>query len=153
MRVCIGGTFSILHSGHKRLLDKAFESAGKTGSVFIGLTSEKLIKKKKKVKPFEERKKFLVQYLSKRGFIDRTIIKPITDKYGPSIDEEFDAIVVSPESIKTAEEINQKRIKIGKHPLKIIQIPFLLANDGFPISSSRIKNKEIDARGKILQKD
>ena len=153
MRVCIGGTFSILHNGHKVLIDKAFETAGKTGSVFIGLTSGDVINKKKNVKSLEERKKNLKQYLSKRGFLDRAIIKPILDKYGPSIDDEFDAIVISPETKKTAEDINHKRLMKGKKPLKIIEIPFLLADDGFPISSSRIQNKEIDVNGKNLKKD
>jgi len=153
MKVCVGGTFNILHSGHKLLINKAFETAGTEGSVFIGLTSRELTKKKRNVKSLEERKKTLERYLSKRGFLDRAVIKPITDKYGPSIDEEFDTIIVSPGTIKTAEEINYKRRKKGKKPLKIIQIPFVLAEDGVPISSSRIKNKEIDANGKILKRD
>ena len=153
MKVCIGGTFNILHSGHKLLIDKAFETAGTKDSVFIGVTSKDLTGKKKNVKSLKERKKALEQYLSKKGFLNRAIIKPIKDKYGPSIDEEFDAIVISPETIKTAEEINHKRSKKGKKPLKIVQIPFLLANDGIPISSSRINNKEIDTNGRILKKD
>ena len=153
MRVCIGGTFNILHSGHKLLIVKAFDLAGKTGSVFIGLTSGELINNKKNVKSLEERKKNLKQYLSKKGFLDRAIIKPITDKYGPSIDEEFDAIVISPETKKTAEDINYQRILREKKPLIIIEIPFILADNGLPISSSRIKNKEIDANGRILKKD
>ena len=153
MKVCVGGTFNILHSGHKLLINKAFETAGTEGSVFIGLTSRELTKNKRNVKSLEERKKTLERYLSKRGFLDRAVIKPITDKYGPSIDEEFDTIIVSPGTIKTAEEINYKRRKKGKKPLKIIQIPFVLAEDGVPISSSRIKNKEIDANGKILKRD
>jgi pantetheine-phosphate adenylyltransferase len=150
MKVCIGGTFNILHSGHKQLIKKAFETAGIKGSVFIGLTSKNFTKNKKNVKPLEQRKKALEQYLSEEGFLNRTIIKPITDKYGPSIDEEFDAIVVSPETIKTAEEINYKRRKKEKKVLKIIQISFVLAKDGMPISSSRINNKEIDENGNIL---
>ena len=153
MKVCIGGTFNILHSGHKLLINKAFETAGTKGSVFIGLASGNLIKNKKEVEPLEKRKKTLEDYLSKKGFLNCAIIKPITDKYGPSIDEEFDAIIVSPETIKTAEEINYKRRKKGKKPLKIIQIPFVSAKDGSIISSSRINNKEIDANGNVLERD
>ena len=153
MRVCIGGTFNILHSGHKLLINKAFDAAGINGEVFIGVTSGILTKNKNDVKSLNERVKTLEKYLNEKGLLDRAIIKPITDKYGPSIDDEFDAIVVSPETKKTAEEINHKRIEKRKKPLKIIQIPFLLANNGKPISSSRIKNKEIDANGKILKKD
>ena len=139
MRVCIGGTFDILHKGHKNLISKAFQIAGKQGSVFIGVTTGEINKRKKDVNSLELRKKSIEQYLSRKGFIDRAIIRPIKDKYGPSVEEEFDAIVVSPETVKTAEEINKIRKEKGMMPVKITQIPFVLANDGFPISSSRIK--------------
>jgi pantetheine-phosphate adenylyltransferase len=150
MKVCIGGTFNVLHKGHRSIIDKAFEVAGKNGSVFIGLATGKLVERKIITKPLESRKKALEEYLTKKGFINRSTIKSIEDKYGPSIDEDFDAIVVSPETIKTAEEINNKRIQKGKKPLKIIQVPFVLAKDGKPISSTRIINKEIDEKGDIL---
>jgi len=141
MRVCIGGTFDTLHKGHELLIDKAFQTAGKQGSVFIGITTGEIPKTKGNIKSFEERKKTIEQYLLKK------------DKYGPSIRDEFDAIVISPETKPTAEEINDKRRQNMKKPLKIVQIPFVLANDGAPISSSRIKKKEIDENGRILKID
>jgi len=150
MKVCIGGTFNPLHKGHKLLIDKAFEIAGKQGSVFIGITTGEIIKGKQDVKPFEERKKIIEQYLCERGFIERAVVKPIIDKYGPSMEGEFDTIVISPETLKTAEEINEKRKKMGRKPLEIIQIPFVLAKDGHPISSSRIRKREINENGQIL---
>ena len=153
MKVCIGGKFNILHSGHKQLINKAFETAGTKGSVFIGITSTDLTKNKKNVKQLEERKKVLEQYLSEKGFLNRTIIKPIVDKYGPSIDEDFDAIVISPETEKIAIEINHERKLKGKKPLKIYKIPFVLAEDGKPISSTRINKKEIDENGNLLNRD
>jgi len=153
MKICIGGTFDLLHKGHKKLIDKAFEKAGKNGFVFIGLTTNKMTKNKKFVKPIEERLKKLKDYLSEKCFIDRSLIKQIVDKYGPSIEGDFDAIVVSPETFKTAEEINLKRIKNGKKPLKIIKISFVLADDGKPISSTRIFKGEIDKNGHILKHD
>ena len=64
--------------------------------------------------------------------------------------DDYDVIVVSPETFSTAEEINSKRIKLGHKPLEIIKIPFVLAEDGKPISSSRIYSKEIDIEGNIL---
>jgi pantetheine-phosphate adenylyltransferase len=153
MKVCIGGTFNPLHKGHKILIDKAFEITGKQGSVFIGITTGEIIKGKQGIKPFEERKKAVEQYLYEKGFIERAIVKPITDKYGPSTEEEFDAIVVSPETRKTAEEINEKRKQKGIKQLKIIQIPFVLAEDGHPISSSRLRKHEIDEDGRVLLQD
>ena len=151
MRVCIGGTFDSLHAGHVSLIDKALQTAGKQGSVFIGVTEGEIIKSKKDVKPFEQRKQAILNYLRKKNHNSSVEIKPITNKYGPSIVREFDAIVVSPETIKTAEEINDKRRKLGKKPLKIIKIPFVLAENGTPISSSRIKNSEINADGNLIR--
>jgi len=150
MKVCIGGTFNPLHKGHKLLIDKAFEVAGKQGSVFIGISAGEIIKEKKDTESFEEREKAIKKYLYETDFIKRAVVKPIIDKYGPSIEEEFDAIVISPETRKTAEEINEKRKQKGKKPLEIIQIPFVLAEDGCPISSSRIRKHEIDEDGRLL---
>jgi len=153
MRVCIGGTFDTMHKGHELLINKAFQTAGKQGSVFIGITKGEIPKTKGNIKSFEERKKTIEQYLLKKGYTNRATIKPIKDKYGPSIRNEFDAIVISPETKPAAEEINDKRRRNMKKSLKIVQIPFVLANDGAPISSSRIRKKVIDENGRILKID
>ena len=153
MRVCIGGTFDTLHKGHKILINKAFQTAGKQGSVFIGITKGEITKTKGNIKSFEERKKTIEQYLLKKGYTNSATIKPIKDKYGPSIKDEFDAIVISPETKSTAEEINNIRRQNMKKPLKIVQIPFGFANDRTPISSSRIRKKEIDENGRVLKID
>ena len=153
MRVCIGGTFNHLHKGHKSLIKKAFEVAGKKGSVFIGVASGNIIKRKEDVKSFEIRKKAIEQFLSEEELIEDVTIEQIYDRYGPSIKEEFDAIAVSPDTKNTAEEINKKRKRLNKKQLKIIQIPFVLAEDNMPISSTRIKKKEIDEHGNILKRD
>jgi len=142
--VCIGGTFDRLHRGHRALIDKAFEVAGEKGRVFIGVVMNS---KKNGVLSFEKRKKELMDYLERKGFVDRATIQPIFDKYGPSISGNFDAIVVSDETFPAAEEINEKRKKLGKKPLQIICIPFVLSKDGKPISSSRIRKGEIDREG------
>ena len=153
MRVCIGGTFDILHEGHKRLLHTAFKTAGEGGFVFIGITSGFLAKKRLIVAPFAQRKKALEAYLSQQKIAKQYIIKSISDKYGPAIEEDFDAIVVSPETQPVAEEINQLRTQKGKKSLRIILVPFVLAQDNQPISSSRIRRKEIDSEGRILGSD
>ena len=153
MKVCIGGTFNNLHKGHEYLIRKAFEIAGNDGSVFIGLATGNLLKNKDKIKSFKERQKIILNYISKRELSKYVLIKPIHDKYGPTLEEDFDAIIVSPETKKTAIEINQIREKSGKNPIKIIQIPFILAKDGKPISSTRISNREIDEEGNFLDKD
>ena len=153
MKVCIGGTFNPFHKGHKTLIKKALEIAGKNGLVFIGITSDEMIKIKKGTRSLEERKQSMEKYLIEEKIIEKVKIKPINDRFGPSIKEDFDAIVVSPETITTAKEINKERKKIGKKPLKIIKIPFVLAEDNKPISSTRIRKGEIDENGKLIRRD
>lgn len=150
MKVCIGGTFDIIHKGHELLISKAFEISNENGTVFIGITSDDLIKNKKETKSFPYRKKSVEEFLEKKERLDKAIIKPISDKFGPTVDEDFDAIVVSPETVKTAEEINKIRKIKGKKPIKIVKIPFVLADDGKPISSTRIRKGEIDTEGHII---
>ena len=152
-RVCIGGTFDRLHKGHKALIDKAFEIAGENGWVFIGITKGEIANKKKDVLPFNKRIQDVKKYLKEKGFYSQSEIQPIYDKYGPSIEGDFDAIIVSPETEKVAQEINRIRRKKRKKPLEIISIPFVLAENGSPISSTRIRKKEINQEGHLLEKD
>jgi pantetheine-phosphate adenylyltransferase len=151
MRICVGGTFDLFHNGHKKLLKKAIELAGVNGSIFIGITSDRMTEKKGRITKFEKRKKSVEQFLSEEG--KQAIIQSISDKFGPSINGDYDAIVVSPETKPTAEEINKKRKQLGKKPLQIVVIPFVLSEDNQPISSSRIRRKEVDENGTLLKQE
>ena len=153
MKVCVGGTFDILHKGHETLIDRAISAAGKDGFVYIGLATGDLIKNKKNIKTFKERKKALEDYLGKKDFLRKTKIVPIDNKYGLTLIEDYDAIVVSPETENIAKEINNQRKKMGKVPLNIIKIPHVLSYNGKPISSTRIKNGEIKKNGEIVLED
>ncbi len=146
-RVVIGGTLETLHKGHLALLKRAFE----LGSVFIGLTSDEMAEKlkKRKVKSFKERKKELERLIEKEFSIKPEIFK-IEDKFGPTLREDFDYIVVSPETKKTARLINRKRKKLGKKPIEIVKVNFVLAQNGKPISDQRILKGEIDKKGRLL---
>jgi pantetheine-phosphate adenylyltransferase len=150
MKVCIGGTFDIIHKGHRLLISKAFEIAGEDGIVFTGVTTDNLIKNKGEIRPLKSRIKAVKEFLEKKGLLSKAIIKPISDKFGPTTNEDFDVIVVSPETFKTAKEINKLRRNKGKKNLKIVKIPFVLADDRKPISSTRIRNGEIDIEGHII---
>ena len=147
MNVCIGGTFNPLHKGHKMLIRTACDTAGKKGSVFIGITVGEMIKNKAHVNTYDVRKKTVELFLADLECSDRCTIMPIKTRYGPAVSGDFDAIVVSTETVLTAIEINEKRKLLRKRPLKIIEIPLVLADDTLPISSTRIRNKEIDTEG------
>ena len=146
----MGGTFDILHKGHKALLTRASE----IGSlVLIGLTTdERAIKGRKDVEinAYKIRKKNLETLLSSMKLPSTFQIVPLNDDWGPSVVEEsFTAIIVSEETKKTAERINKIRNLDGKKDLEIVIVPFVKAYDGQKISSSRIRNNEIDSNGML----
>jgi len=144
IRVVVGGTFEYLHRGHRELLKKAFD----TGDyVFIGITSDEF-KDKCRIR-FEERKRRVESFVKKFG--KEYKIEKIEDRYGPTLDEDFDIIVVSKETRKTAEEINELRRKRGLRPINIVEIPLIFAEDLMPISSRRIRDGEIDEEGRRLK--
>jgi len=147
-KVVVGGTFEILHKGHKAFLKKAFE----LGKVSIGLTSDIMAKERKKreVKNFKLRKKQLKDFIFKE-FSEKPEIVKIEDKFGFAIERDFDFIVVSPETYKMAVEINKERQKRNKKPIKIAEIKFVLAEDRKPISATRILKGEIDREGNLLK--
>ena len=152
MRICLGGTFNIFHKGHKHLIDKAFETAGRNGFVFIGVSEGPLTRNKKFLKPYILRVNAVQKYLDEQGYTPCASIQPITTKYGVAVDGNFDAIIVSPETKDNAHKINEKRQSLGKKPLEIVEISHILADDNKPISSTRIYNEEIDEEGRIVRK-
>ena len=90
----------------------------------------------------------------KSFFSDKSnfVVVPLQDPYGTTIyDECIEAIVVSEETEPTAVEINEIRVSKGMKPLDIVVVSFVLAYDGTPISSTRIRSGEINQNGKFIQ--
>jgi len=148
----VGGTFDPLHDGHKRLLNRSFEIAGSGGQVVIGLTSDSFASHKlHPIRPFRERKRDLEQYLSNSISSTPWSIEPLNDRYGSAIDTDFDALIVSEETLKVGVEINKIRSSKGRKKVDIHQISCVLAEDGRWISSTRIYLGEIDVHGHLLK--
>jgi pantetheine-phosphate adenylyltransferase len=146
-KVAVGGTFDRFHYGHRKLLEKAFEIGE---IVIIGVTSDVFGGKKGDIDPCDKRISNLNQFLVTKHH-GNFYISRLDDPYGTTIYEnDFDAIVVSKETEPTAIEINEIRKNKRMKTIKIVAIDFVFADDGIPISSTRIRNGEIDIKGHLL---
>lgn len=149
LAVC-GGTFDHFHKGHKEFLRYALSLSRK---LLIGLTTEKYIKAKNSwggIESYKLRKQQLEKFLHKENAIDRVLIEPIDDIFVPKVWESLpiDAIIVSENTVSAVEKINLKRKEQGKLPLKIEVFSLIKSEDIGYISSSRIRNGEINRDGR-----
>lgn len=151
-KVIVGGTFDELHKGHKALLKKALEVGD---FVIIGLSTDNLARKLKKdheVAPYEERLRELQEFLKEQEMLSKARIVPLKTPYGITLSKGCaDVLVVSRETEARAKEINEKRKAKGLPPLHLIVIEMVKAENHSPISTTRIKRKEIDKEGRLLK--
>ena len=104
------------------------------------------------VETYEEREKRLREWIKKSLGVEPHIVK-LKDPYGSTLTEDYDYIVVSPETYPTAVKINELRKERKLKPIEIVRVDYVLAEDGKPISSTRIVRGEIDAHGNLLRKE
>lgn len=148
-RVVVGGTFECLHDGHKKLLRKAFELA-EDGNIDIGLTSNEMANKRPRGVPdYNIRKEKLLQYINEISAHQNFRIIELNDPYGKTLTENYDYIVVSPETHSVALEINKLRGNKEMKSIQVVMIEYVLADDEKPISSTRIVQGEIDIHGRM----
>ncbi len=152
MKVALGGTFDPLHDGHKLLLKKVYELS-RGDEIVIGLTSDDMARSRRgrTVLSYKVRAENIKQYMYRKyGVKIRTV--ELNDRYGITLDEDLDYIVISPETYPIALEINRIRRNRGKKEIKIVKVDHVRAEDGKIISSTRIKNGEIDKHGNLIRK-
>ena len=148
-KAALGGTFNEVHRGHLMLLLTGLKTGEK---LIIGVTTDGFVKrfgKMHEVREFRERVNGLEEALRKYGWRERCEIVAIEDPYGPAaIDPELEALVASPFTYSRALEINRIRRERGLRELKMVLAPIVLAEDGEPISSTRIARGEITPEGR-----
>jgi len=147
--VAMGGTFDVVHSGHIALLDKAFSISSK---VIIGLSSDQLAKKRGKnlTSDYPKRLSLLKSVIEKNFPNSSYEISKLENDFGPAVIEgSVKALVVSEETSGKGIRLNELRAERNLSPVRIVVVPMVLAKDGKAISTTRIKNFEIDDSGNL----
>jgi cytidyltransferase-like protein len=149
--VSVGGTFDVMHKGHWFLLEETFNVGEKA---IVGITTDDFaasLKKGHEIDCYEKRLQDVISFLKEKHYLSRSKIVPLDDPYGPTIEsDEIEGIIVSEETEGTAEIINQMRVDRGRKPLLIFVITMVLADDGKPISSTRVRRQEVDRFGHLI---
>jgi pantetheine-phosphate adenylyltransferase len=137
--------------GHRALLLRAFTIGD---DVLIGLTTDQLANsmRPRRVTPYQQRMWALEEYILRNFPLKEFVIQPIDDEFGPAVHlEDLDVLVVSENTHPTGLRINEVREGKGLPPLELVTIPHVLADDGKPVSSTRVLAGEIDADGHVLE--
>ena len=151
--VAVGGTFDPIHKGHKALFSKAFEVGSK---VVIGITTDSFANRlgKEVNSSFSMRLAAVEEYLRNKFPERNYVIKSLNDFFGAeAYTKEIEALVATPETALRVDVANKVREKQGIDHLRTIIIEIAYADDGRPISSTRIRSGEIDEEGHILSRD
>jgi len=147
--VAMGGTFDVIHNGHMALLKKSFSISSK---VIIGLSSDQLAVKRGKSLVNDYSKRFsLLESAIEKNFPNSSYeISKLENDFGPAVVEgSVKALVVSEETSAKGLHLNELRAERNLSPVEIVVVPMVLAEDGKAISSTRIKNSEIDSNGNL----
>jgi len=151
--VAMGGTFDVIHKGHTTLLSDAFSISTK---VIIGLTSDEMaLRKGKNIQnDYNKRLETLVKTIEK-SFPNREFeISKLDNDFGPAVlEKEVQALVVSGETSNQGEVLNRLRKQKNLPEVEVVVVPMVLAKDGLRISTTRIKNQEIDFEGNLSSVD
>ena len=151
--VATGGTFDIIHKGHFALLSTSFDISHK---VIIGITGDDLAKRrgKKPLHNYQQRLENLNNLLLKKFPKSLFTISKLENDFGPAVlEREVEALVVSDETSHQGSVLNKLRSEKNLPPVRIVIVPMCLAKDGKRISTTRVKNSEIDTDGNLLSVD
>lgn len=152
--VVCGGTFDHFHKGHAYFLEKVTSLANE---ILVGITDDEYAADKKGNDPIEAfriRKSAVEHFLREKKIYNRTKVATINSVFYPPEWEALpiEAIVVTSQSAKGAQIINQDRGKKGLSHLDVVTCDIVYDEGGLPVSSSRIRNGEINREGRPFVK-
>ncbi len=152
--VVCGGTFDRFHKGHRAFLSFILSQSEK---VLLGLTTDDFAVQKNQRgihEPYEVRKRNVEQFLKLHNALQQVSIEQISSVFIPRVWESLpiEALIVSTETMQGAAAINSQREKEQLSVLPVVVAPMTPAEDGKPISSTRIYQGEINREGTVFVK-
>ncbi|KAJ8971839.1 hypothetical protein NQ317_001552 [Molorchus minor] len=151
----LGGTFDRLHLAHKLLLSEAVLRA--TEKVTVGVTTENMLHSKflwELIEDMEVRVNNVFDFLKDICPELEYVITPISDPFGPAIvDPTMEVIIVSQETVRGGEKINEIRQTKNLTPLQIVPVDLLDEPNPSPIEESKISSSTTRLRllGTVLK--
>lgn len=149
--VVCGGTFDLFHAGHKAFIQDALNISEK---VLLGITDDSYIQTFKNnlgIEDFQARKFAVERFLDLIHATDRVQIVGIGNAYEPYLETStnYQAIVVTNQTEQVARDINLKRLQNNIPQFEVVVSVMKKAQDGGLISSTRIRNGEINRSGRL----
>lgn len=129
-RVLFAGTFDHLHAGHKSILTQALFLTEDT--LYVAVTSEELLLRKTcraALEPFDLRVTHVDNFI--RSIIPECkkdleiVILQTPDSVGPAGYLDFDAIIVTPETVRGGHGVNEARVANGKSRVEVVILDIL----------------------------
>lgn len=145
-----GGTFDAIHRGHLALLDRAFEVAE---CVVIGVVGDGLAARRGKSPSgsYAARMAAVKALVESRQPGRAYSISRLDDVFGPAVlERRVGALVVSAETEPQGAALNRLRAQGGLPPVEVVVVPMVAADDGEPISTTRMRRGKVDADGRII---
>lgn len=149
----LGGTFDRLHNGHKILLSEAILYCSE--KLTVGVTDENMLKSKilwELIEPCEQRIKALKDFLEDVDSSLKYNLVAISDIYGPTKDDpKLNLLVVSEETVRGGEKVNQLRkernlSQLDIHVVKLMSDEQSDENEDPKISSSNERIRLLGTR-------
>lgn len=141
----VGGTFEFFHIGHQKLIETGLSHCD---NIEIWVISDEIAQQKDpRISSWKER----CDYIQSNLLLEdnsRVSFHKLVDEYGvATYHDKASMIFCTSETMSNCISINRIRVESNLDELSIIEVPHVYSKDGSIISSSRIRDGDIDPEG------
>lgn len=141
-----GGTFDIIHLGHRALLGAALSY----DHTIIGLSTDGFAARRGKtvLHGYDTRREMLVRHIMESHPEAAYEVCPLNDDFGPAVLRgKVDVLVVSWETRHAGHALNVMRAERGLGMVDVAVVPMIHGRGGGRISTTRIREGMMDVEG------